>query len=255
MKYHYLAQYLASSQHKITISVVGCGGTGSHVLTNLAAMNHALVTLGRQPLHVQAYDDDIIEEHNVGRQMFSPSDIGLNKSDVLIERINRYFGLQWESIPARFGTGMTSVNARGTNILISCVDTVKSRKDIMKYIADENKKHQYRHDGLLLYWMDIGNSVQTGQIILGTVWKFTQPSKDAVERLPCWTDEYKNVRDKKEEPSCSLAESLGKQDLFINKIMASYATNMLWQFMKNYRINYRGIYVNLESMKTQPILL
>ena len=106
----------------------------------------------------------------------------------------------------------------------------------------------------MFYWMDIGNSLHSGQVLLGTV-SPGQATPSSVKELPVWTQEYKGVKDKKEEPSCSLAESLGRQDLFINKIMATYATDMLWQLLKNYRISYRGIYVNLESMRTQPVML
>jgi len=253
MKHHYLAQYIASTQHKITVGVVGCGGTGSHVITNLAAMNKAFIGLGRQPIHVIAYDEDTIEEHNVGRQMFSPADIGENKATVLIERINRFFGFEWSAMQTRFEKGMDRRFVANTNILISCVDTAKSRRSISKYITgDVNGSNEQTR---LYYWLDTGNSSHTGQIILGTVGKIKQPGKSKLDVLPNWTDEYKGVRDRKEEPSCSLAESLGRQDLFINKIMATYATDMLWQLMKNYRIHYRGLYINLESMKTQPISL
>ena len=253
MNYHYLAQYIASTQHKIVIAVVGCGGTGSHVITNLAAMNKAFIGLGRQPIHVIAYDGDVIEEHNVGRQMFSPADIGENKATVLIERINRFFGFEWSAMQTRFEQGMDRKFVANINVLISCVDTAKSRRGIAKYIKgnvdDGNEQRR------LYYWLDTGNSMHTGQIILGTVGKIKQPGKSKLNILPCWTDEYKGIRDRKSEPSCSLAESLGRQDLFINKIIATYATDMLWQLMKNYRIHYRGLYINLESMQTKPILL
>ena len=254
MKYHYLAQYLASTQHKIVVGVVGCGGTGSHVLTNLAMTNKALIGLGKQPLHVCAYDDDIVEEHNIGRQIFSPADIGQNKAAVLVTRINRYFGFDWESRDVRFTKGMGRNEVTSINILISCVDSVASRKGIADYIIPHARKESMNNQFTLYYWLDAGNSYHSGQVIMGTVSPGQAP-KGSIKELPVWTQEYKGVRDKKEEPSCSLAESLGRQDLFINKIMATYTTDMLWQLLKNYRIHYRGIYVNLESMKTQPILL
>jgi len=260
MRYHYLPQYLADTQHRIAIIVVGAGGTGSHILTNLATINHAFIKLGKAPFIVTTYDPDIVEEHNVGRQMFSPADIGLNKATVLTERINRFFGTDWEAKPCMFAKGMNRDNATDCNIVISCVDTAKARKDIGSYIKMAKEPDHYQHGSLrsIYYWMDIGNSLQSGQVLLGTIQKIKQP--DGVDKklgsLLCWTEEFRGIKDKKgEEPSCSLAESLGRQDLFINKIMATYATNMLWQFFKYYRIHYRGIYVNLEFMKTQPILL
>lgn len=256
MNYHYLAQYMASTQHKLTVSLIGCGGTGTHVLTNLAAMNNAMIQLGRQPLHVYAFDHDIVEEHNVGRQMFSPADVGENKAVVLIERINRYFGYNWVGYPIKFDNSLPKDKLQTINLMITCVDKAKTRRDIGNYVAKNTRSAQYVPDNRLYYWMDIGNGLDYGQILLGTIRPVVQPGSGSLtSKLPCWPEEFKGVRDKKEEPSCSLAESLGRQDLFVNKIMASYATNMLWQLFKNYRIHYRGIYVNLESMKTQPIML
>lgn len=261
MNYHYLEQYLANTQHRIGVIVIGAGGTGSHILTNLATMSHALSKLGRSPLMVTTYDPDIVEDHNVGRQMFSPADIGQNKAVVLTERINRFFGTDWSAKPVLFNRDIDNGDIAVGNIIITCVDTAKARREIGSYITIYNGvpsgSGYNRRTGSTYYWLDIGNSLASGQVLLGTCNRIEQPKgiKSPIEILPTWNVEFKGVRDKKTQPSCSLAESLGKQDLFVNKTMATFATNMLWQLFKFYRIHYRGIYVNLESMKTQPILI
>jgi len=55
--------------HEVTITVIGCGGTGSLLLARLARVHYALLKIGRKGLQVNVIDDDIVEEHNVGRQM------------------------------------------------------------------------------------------------------------------------------------------------------------------------------------------
>jgi PRTRC genetic system ThiF family protein len=260
MRYHYLEQYIASAQHKITVNLIGCGGTGSHMLTNLATLSHAFVKLGKQSLFVRVFDPDIVEDFNCGRQMFSVSDVGRFKSDVLVERCNRYFGTDWISVPELFG-GESDMkdHSRHANFVISCVDSVKSRKMIDSMypakVRDKSGDGYYRESyNTSFYWMDIGNAKKTGQIILGTLRPIKQPTK-YLSNLPCFFEEYPKVKEQNQLPSCSLAESLWKQDLFINKIMATFASNMLWQLLMEFRINYRGIYINLESLKTQPIAL
>lgn len=251
--WHYLEQYIATSQHKITINLVGCGGTGTHVLTNLAMMNYSLQKLGRQPLFVRVWDPDEVTEHNVGRQMFSPSDIGRNKAEVVVERINRFYGTHWHHMDHRYERN-DEIKSLGANFIISCVDSVESRKCVRRVYPKRAAKlygvrERYEQP---YYWLDVGNGRSSGQIILGSFYGIKQPGGD-VHTLPTFLDEYKRVKDDKTAPSCSMAEALGNQDLFINKIMATYATHMIWEFLINYRLDYRGIYVNLANMKVSQI--
>ena len=51
------------------MNLIGAGGTGSQVLTALARMNHALTELNHAGLSVRLWDDDVITEANLGRQL------------------------------------------------------------------------------------------------------------------------------------------------------------------------------------------
>ena len=254
MKYHYLEQYIANSNHKVAVNLVGCGGTGSHVLSNLAMMNYSLVKLGRAPLFVRVFDPDIITHHNIGRQLFSPADEGQFKSEVLITRINRFYGLQWSFVNESYPmfSPKRDRHDSGANFTISCVDTVDTRKKIAIGHSTNGRSDHY---SVAYYWLDIGNSQDSGQIILGTFRPIRQPKNNFCRMLPLFTDEFPNAKDDKNEPSCSMAEALARQDLFINKFMATCATHMLWDLLINFRINYRGIYVNLKDIKTSKMLL
>lgn len=64
---------------------------------------------------------------------------------------------------------------------------------------------------------------------------------------------YSQVREVDSGPSCSLAEALGKQDLFINSTLAHIGCNLLWKMFKEGKTAYRGAYVNLDTMKTTGI--
>ena len=91
-KIHYTEPYLLSPQHPVTIFVIGAGGTGSQVITNLARMNMALQAIGHPGLHVTVFDPDTVTEANIGRQLFSDSELGEGKASALVTRINRFFG-------------------------------------------------------------------------------------------------------------------------------------------------------------------
>ena len=52
---HFTDHYLLSPHHPVTVFVIGAGGTGSQVVTNLARMNKALQSLGHVGLHVTVF--------------------------------------------------------------------------------------------------------------------------------------------------------------------------------------------------------
>ena len=85
-------------------------------------MSYALKKLGHPGLHVTAFDADIVTAANCGRQLFSEQEIGLNKAEALITKLNFFFGTKWESIGEYYKEG-----SQLANITISCVDTVAAR--------------------------------------------------------------------------------------------------------------------------------
>lgn len=112
-----------------------------------------------------------------------------------------------------------------------------------------------------LYWMDFGNTQSTGQVVLGTVpKKIKQPVSElykTVDSLKVITRFVKYARVKEEDsgPSCSLAEALEKQDLFINSTLAQLGCNILWKMFRNGMLEHHGLFLNLDMMKVNPINL
>lgn len=52
----------------------------------------------RHGLQVTVWDDDTIEEHNAGRQLFFRPDVGMNKAEVMVYRLNMAYGLNWQAM-------------------------------------------------------------------------------------------------------------------------------------------------------------
>lgn len=252
-KRHYLDPYFKDPQHPITVALIGCGGTGTRMLTNLGRIDHALRQLDHPGLHVTAIDDKDVTEASIGRQMFSSSDIGYPKSTTLITRINRFYGNDWDAVQGRFGED----HALPSNLYISCVDNAETRFQIKEAIRANANRQPYEKR---YYWLDIGNSRFTGQVVLGTAKSINQPVAtvgkgktrkvlpDVIKMFPDLLE-----HDDPNEPSCSLAEALENQDLFINSILAEYAANLIWKMFREPFIEYHGVYANLSTLKTNPI--
>ena len=221
-KVHFTDNTLINPTNPITVNLIGAGGTGSQVLTALARMNHALTELNHAGLSVRLWDNDMITEANLGRQLFAESELGLYKSVALINRVNRFFGTNWKAETQKFekaDLGKLQSNMK-SEIYISCVDSVKSRFGIAE-ILNEFKIDKSYYRNQCKYWMDFGNSQFTGQVLLSTIGNIKQPNSEkykTVENLPFITEEFGDLLKVSEleddTPSCSLAEALEKQDLF-----------------------------------------
>jgi len=259
---HFLDEDIRESVDPIVINLIGVGGTGSHVLANLADMAIALRGLGHPGLFVNVFDDDKVSTSNLGRQRFAQAEVGLSKAASLVTRINRFHGLNWRSLTFPFSSHYNKElkNFKSAPITISCVDTVASRFDIEKVLMEEARNlYNYNNRSNATYWMDFGNSRFSGQMFLSTLKDVSQPSSKKytpVPRLPLFTEEYKAklkaVKDKA-EPSCSMQEALRKQDLFINSTLALVGCRLLWNLLAEGMTLYRGIFVNVKDFKIVPV--
>ena len=136
---HYIDNYLINPQHPVTVNLIGAGGTGSQVLTGLARLDVTLRALGHPGLFVTLYDPDIVTEANIGRQLFGYSDMGLNKAQCLITRINNFFGNDWKAVPNIFPTVLKNAcRDNMANITITCTDNIKSRLDLWNILRPYN---------------------------------------------------------------------------------------------------------------------
>lgn len=260
MKVHFTDSDLINATNPVTVNLIGAGGTGSKVLTALMEMNHSLIELGHAGLQVRLWDDDIITSANLGRQRFAECETGLYKSVALINRANRFMGTNWKAETVKFEKdvlGKLPRNAKAT-IYISCVDSVQARFDIADILNLKSRQRHYRDEPK--YWLDFGNSQQTGQVILSTIGTIKQPNSEKYETvagLPFVTEEFGELLRESEladdTPSCSVAEALEKQDLYINSSLAQIGCSLLWGLFRNGLTEYRGLFLNLKDFRSHSI--
>lgn len=251
---HFADSYLLNPTNPVTVNLIGCGGTGSQVLTCLGRMHVSLLALGHTGLQVNVFDDDTVTEANKGRQLFADCEVGMYKAVALVNRVNRFFGTNWKAVPKRYERG----GQYTAMITLSCVDNVAARYGIAEDLKAGKTSVQselYRP----LYWMDFGNRQQTGQVILSTIGNIVQPRSKKfrpVENLPVMTEEFKTLLDEADgddTPSCSMAEALAKQDLYINSALAQMGASLLWRLFRDGMITERGFFLNLEQYRSQPL--
>jgi hypothetical protein len=111
-----------------------CGGNGSMIAAGLPYLHQALLAYGHpEGIHVTLLDPEVVSTTNCVRQPFSQSENGLYKSVVLANRLNLFWGLDWQGIPERLDPKR---RLDGVDIVIGCVDTRKARAAIAKCAED-----------------------------------------------------------------------------------------------------------------------
>jgi len=249
MKFHIPSSLV---NKRIRIAVVGVGGTGGEVLDALTRLDFGLKALGNpEGIHVTAFDADMVEPHNIGRQRFSESDIGLHKSIALIHRINMFYGMDWDAEPTFFNPTQESV--RGFDLIIGCVDKASFRVELGKLA-----QQQHASSPNTTLWLDMGNGQHSGQCVLGHVFK----TSDEPLRLPTVYDLYPSLADPSHDnddtPRCSLAEALtgeNGQDLYINGSLATMGMNLIWQLFTKGELDHHGLNIDVKTLKSSPLMI
>lgn len=257
----------------LTISVLGAGGTGSLFVGTLARLNQAYMMLRRKYLQVRVFDPAKVREANRGRQGFSLADVGAYKAKSLVERINRFYSTQWQGIPRRWEDSLDLVQS---NIIVSCTDTASSRIKLASHLEHWTKTKD--HPKKFAYWLDMGNTKMTCQVILGGYGKepvateisekefinngiqdarnrIKEMKKSPAYRLPFITEMYDLAKYESEDttPSCSLFEALESQHIMINDMSAKLGGMLIWDLLMEKELTWCGGYFNLKTLNSKRI--
>lgn len=215
---------------ELRLVLVGVGGSGSKLLAALVRMDSALRAMGGKGLHVVAVDGDRVSEANLVRQAFLPGDLGRNKAEALVTRVNLLFGKGWEYRPRPF---LPEDLDPPPLAVVTAVDTGKARKEVAR--ALEGRRH--------IWWVDLGNGDRWGQVLVGNGTDAPWPHQQAPGLL----------EGKDEGPSCSALEALLRQDLLVNDLAALWAAEILWGLVRKGKPPFLGVYYNLDEGRSQGV--
>jgi PRTRC genetic system ThiF family protein len=239
-------------ERQVRVLVVGCGGTGSAVIAGLPYLHQSLVAHGHPGgLHVTVIDGDTISPTNCVRQPFARSEIGLNKAIVLVNRLNLFWGLKWEAVPAHLRSGtFISRSYSGddlrAHIVVGCVDTRAARVTIRDAVSKWST---------VSYLLDLGNDADTGQFILGE--PLNERNRRSKLRLRTAVELYPEIADPSLDndgaPSCSAVEALERQSPFVNSTLAQHVLALLARLFRYGEISYHGGFINLATGSTSVL--
>ena len=254
--------YQAEPHRRLSITLIGCGGTGSFLAEQICRL-----TLGLN-LQLTLVDPDTVEQHNLLRQNFVPEELGKNKAEALALRLSRHYGRAITIIPHPF----QEVPHQETHaqIMISCVDNPAARQAIANRNWSQNR----------CTWLDLGNDNHYGQLLVGNT-NDTPDLKDqektlrylerhlekqpvdqptpirflplpALQQPQLVSASYHQARPAIADHDCATAIMLQEQSPVINQVMATMAANTIYQLLLG-RCTIMAEYIDLETHRLNPI--
>lgn len=229
----------------VRVLVVGCGGNGSAFTGGLPHLHQAMIVSGHPGgLDVTLMDGDVISPSNCVRQPFSAAEIGLHKSVVLVSRINLFWGLDWKA-HTEFFTPETDVGS--FDIVVGCVDTHAARNAIHHAVTGCRSR--------VAYYLDLGNSSESGQFVLGQPWN--DRNRQSASRLRTaggiFPELLEAALDPNDGPSCSAVEAIERQAPFVNAVLAQHALALLATLFRRGSIDHHGAFVSSAQSRVLPI--
>lgn len=239
----HLPQAFAGDEPIETV-VIGAGGTGSHLLDALAALHATLRQLGHAGFAVRVMDGDQVSVFNIGRQRFTAGDVGLQKATIMVHRLNAFYGTNWTAEPRNARADAEDLAT--CDLVITCVDKAQFRAQVGRYGARHN-----RHRETL--WLDTGNDAAGGQCVMGHLCA----APEGTLRIPNVFDLYPELSKMQavdaDAPSCSTEDALRKQALPVNRAAALIAMEMLYNLIRQGRLEYHGVRFWLDPLRTAPM--
>lgn len=235
------------------IVVVGLGGTGSHVARNLARLLYHRQQQRQFIPDMLFVDPDVIEDKNIGRQLFNPAERGQCKANVLARRYNFAFGLS-------IGAICEPLDARKHispgAIVCGCVDNHHARREI--------------GSASRCTWIDAGNEFDYGQVVIGnagdwqTVFTGIDRARDGRSTvLPHAGLLFPSLLEPEPEPSppepdlsCAERAAQGDQHIYINDFMGNIVTQYVYQLLNRDPITTFATFISLApsvTVRSAPI--
>lgn len=132
-------------------------------------------------------------------------------------------------------------------IVVGCVDTRAARRLISKKVEGLRSR--------VSYWLDLGNTADGGQFVLGQ--PLNGRNRRSANRLRTAAELFPEIvntdLEDETEPSCSAVEALERQEPFVNQVLATQALALLTRLFRHGRIEHHGGFVSVAAPRAVPV--
>jgi PRTRC genetic system ThiF family protein len=219
----------------VEIIIVGCGGSGGYLAQHAGRIMYTLYMSSKMG-HIRLVDPELVEEPNLGRQLFCVADVGQPKAAVLARRYSEAWGLNTSYHVGDFSKELR-MNDADLTVIVGCVDGARGRRAISQALSENDPEQAPR-----IWWLDLGNAHDTGQVLFGCAHDVYQMrgaflNKEACYRLPSPAIQHPELLaerpDELQESNLSCAEmaAANLQSLNVNARVAAEASDFLTRFL------------------------
>lgn len=231
--------------HALRLYLVGCGGTGSWLAPHLVRLARFLRETRDLNVEITLIDPDVVEMKNVFRQNFGEAEVGGKKAELLALRYSASWGMSIRAHTKRFEKSMVHLDYGDLGVMIGCVDNAAARRSIADALTQNSNSRDVKSLPRL-WWLDIGNGTDTGQVLFGSARSARQlkrafpyfpeagfcvnlpaPDLQHPDLLEARTDETQPKAER--TVSCAEMALMGDQSPSINAMVANIASSYLWR--------------------------
>jgi PRTRC genetic system ThiF family protein len=236
--------------HIQSVVIVGCGGTGAQVARIVARIVYDMRRARLHTPRITLIDPDVVEEKNVGRQLFTGADValGLPKVEAVARRLNMALGLDigWIAEPA---SAERHFDRYGSQLVVSCVDNHLARREL------------HNAPGVLI---GAGNHRDGGQVVIGNTADADLMRRQLDGRNGTYPYLPKEgllfpalLEPEPSEPqpdlSCAELVQRGEQDCLVNDWMACVAGQYVYALLRRQPIRAFASFVSLDGMSVRSL--
>ena len=238
--------------HIQSVVIVGCGGTGAQVAR---IVGRVIYEMRRARLHtpkIILIDPDVVEEKNIGRQLFTPADgvLGLPKVEVVGKRLNMALGLDvaWIAEPV---SADKHLDRYGSQLVISCVDNHLARRELHQACGILIGAGNYRDGGQVV----IGNTADLEQMrrhLDGNDGKYAYLPKEGL-LFPSLLEPEASTPEPQAALSCGDLVLRGEQDVLVNDWMACVVGQYTAALLRRQPIRTFASFISLDGMSVRSL--
>jgi PRTRC genetic system ThiF family protein len=239
------------------IAIAGCGGTGSFMAMHAARLTRVLYGLGKRG-HLTLLDPDIVEEGNIGRQLFCDAEVGQPKALALARRYGFAWGVNTTYAVDKYDEKY--LNDADITILVGCVDGAEGRRALNETLSHNDDQLPFPPS---YWWLDCGNVQNSGRVLLGSAYSIHAlaaafPEPNVCAALPSPAHLYPDLLDDQPEElannnlSCAEMLMANQQSFDINASIAVEASKFLTSLLLKRNLKRFACEVNNTSGVVKP---